>query len=209
MKTEKAIFIDWDGTLSQSRFWQSWRDNPDDAEQYRVIETALFRPTTPLLQDWMLGKLAAEQITDYLAERIDTPVATLLEALQSSCETMEVAAGALQVVGKARSIGHKVFIATDNMDTFSRWTVPALGLADKFDGILNSADIGAFKKDLGVDGASRFFAETFRTHAIDPSAAVLIDDSPNSRIVERFGMTFYKCNDTTETAQILEGILKQ
>lgn len=203
----KAIFIDWDGTLSQSRFWQAWCDDYTDSEKYQAIERVLFARPNDLLQNWMLGKFSAEQVVEQVAGQANLQAELCLDALRSSCEAMKVEPGALEAVEKLRAAGRLVFIATDNMDTFTRWTVPALGLGKIFDGILNSAELGVFKKDIDDASNSRFFAETFHRFNIDPHQTLLIDDSNNSRVVEEFGMNFQKVAKPSETVTTLESIL--
>jgi FMN phosphatase YigB (HAD superfamily) len=76
-----------------------------------------------------------------------------------------------------REQGIKVVLATDNMDAFCRWTVPAMHLGGIFDAILDSASLGVLKDDL-VGGRSPFFGPWLSDQRIAPSEAVLVDDSP-------------------------------
>jgi FMN phosphatase YigB (HAD superfamily) len=83
----------------------------------------------------------------------------------------------IDTVRAIRRSGVLVALATDNMDTFTRWTVPALGLGTLFDAILDSASLGTLKDDL-TDGQSRFFGPWLSANGIAPAEAVLVDDSP-------------------------------
>lgn len=205
--SEKAIFVDWDGTLSGSRFWQAWRDDAAELHKYRAIEQMVFGRDKRMMNGWMLGKLSAEQVVESVASKTGLLSVELMGELKASCEKMEVLPGIVAAIQESRAAGHRVFVATDNMDTFSRWTRPALKLDEVFDGILNSADIGFFKRDIDPYGRSLFFESSFRQFSIDPANAILIDDSANSQIVERFGMSLRKVSSPAETAAAIEGIM--
>jgi hypothetical protein len=64
----KVRFIDWDKTLSVSRFWGHWTDT--EPEYYSLIQTELFGSNAKWAQGWMRGKLSAEQITEQLSDAV-------------------------------------------------------------------------------------------------------------------------------------------
>ncbi len=72
----------------------------------------------------------------------------------------------------------KCVIATDNMDTFTRFTVPALRLSEHFDGILNSFERGVLKQDIDEQNPDRipFFDEYLREYNLQCEDVVLTDD---------------------------------
>ncbi len=181
-----TIFIDWDGTLSGSRFWQQWRDSTDNAlrERYAKLTQVLFVDNVAMVNDWMRGKLGAEYICDQLAVTLNMPSFEITQALQKSCEQMVIIEGALTKIAALRQLGNKVAIATDNMDTFSRWTVPMLNLEKAFDAILDSSQIGYLKNERDSHDASLFFG-----NIINGRTTVLIDDNPDLKNVRDFGMT--------------------
>ena len=45
----KVIFIDWDGTLSKSRFWEHWQT--DDSKNYNKIQQVLFIENLGMIHD--------------------------------------------------------------------------------------------------------------------------------------------------------------
>jgi hypothetical protein len=124
----------------------------------------------------MRGLYNSEQITEMSAPRVGIPADELLAELQYSCEHMGVDPALFEVVSELRAAGVAVILATDNMDTFSRWTVPALELERHFDSILNSFHIGALKADRDVSGRSPFFSPCLDSGCYSPPF-LLIDDS--------------------------------
>lgn len=191
----RVVFVDWSRTLSTSLFWQPRSGcRLSDADLARVERYVFGR--AELLRRWMVGEVSAEDVCALAAGRLGLAAADLLADLEDSCRRMEfddpASVEALQAI---RARGIKVVLATDNMDTFPRWTVPALHLGGIFDGILDSASLGVLKGDL-VDGRSPFFGPWLADQRILPAEAVLFDDSPpvsataigmQSRLVEHPG----------------------
>lgn len=94
-----------------------------------------------------------------------------------SCQQMTFVSSRIPVlVAALRARGCMVAVATDNMDSFPRWTVPALNVADFFDAILCSSSIGALKGDR--DGnRSPFFQDILHVWGVEPGETLLLDDS--------------------------------
>jgi len=173
----RVVFVDWYKTLSTSRFWQQrpgCRLTPEDSAR---VESWVFG-RAELLRQWMLGEVASEDVCALAAGRLGLAAADVLADLEHNCRRMEF--DDPSVVDALRAIrvqGIKVVLATDNMDAFCRWTVPALHLGDMFDAILDSASLGTLKDDLGR-GHSPFFSPWLSDQRIAPAEAVLVDDSP-------------------------------
>jgi len=126
----------------------------------------------------MRGAVASEDVCALTAGNLGLAAADLLADLKDSCRCFEFDDPAsVDAIRALRAQGIKVVLATDNMDAFSRWTVPALHLGGIFDAILDSASLGVLKDDR-VGGHSPFFGPWLTDHRIAPSEAVLIDDSP-------------------------------
>lgn len=173
----KVVFVDWHNTLSTSLFWQQRPGCRLSAAESAAVESYIFG-RAELVRQWMLGAAAAEEVCALAAADLGLAAADLVADLEHSCRSMEFGDPAsVDAVAAVREHGVKVVLATDNMDTFSRWTVPALQLRGAFDGILNSASLGALKGDV-VDGHSPFFGPWLSHNGVAPSEAVLLDDSP-------------------------------
>jgi len=173
----QVVFADWYKTLSASLFWQQQPGCRLSAADSGKVESYIFS-RGDLLRSWMLGCATAEDVCSQAAGDLGLAAADLLADLEHSCCTMEYYdPGSVEALRAVRKQGIKVVLATDNMDAFTRWTVPALQLNGIFDAILDSASIGSLKNDL-VDGYSPFFGPWLSDQRITPANAVLIDDSP-------------------------------
>lgn len=201
----KVIFIDWDGTLSKSRFWQHWLS--EDPESYNKIQQVLFVENPGMIQDWMRGFVSSELITAEIGLRAGLDSQILIKNLELSCRSMTfLYPEVLDIIQEKRQDGIKVVIATDNMDTFSRWTVPSLRLEQYFDGILTSADRGALKEDITQGGTSPFFHHYLTQNAIKPNEALWVDDRPVHKTAEKLGMQFTQIDPDHNVTQALKVI---
>lgn len=141
MKKSK-LFIDFDGTLCQDKFWRS-----ADLDVRNKIQEYLFQKNKDIVQRWMLGEYTSENIHAILADVLGMPFLELWKIFIDDCQKMEVSESTLKKIGTLRE-KYKVVLLTDNMDSFSRFTVPALSLDSHFDEIINSYDEKKSKKEL-------------------------------------------------------------
>lgn len=171
----KVAFLDWAGTMSHSVFWSDWRLSAP--QEWTLIQSELFA-NVDLVQAWMRGTFTAEEMVAPLAERSPLGPDGWMAELERSCRDMQLTDPSLgTILARIRAAGVKVVIATDNMDTFNRWTVPALGLREMADDILNSWSLGTLKNDRDAGSRSPFFHPWLERHGIDPTEAVLFDDA--------------------------------
>ena len=121
----KYVFIDWNGTLSDSKFW----DSIPSLDLFEKIQKSLFVKNKHFIKDWMRGKTQSEKIVESISNDIEEDAAFIFSELKKSCEQMKFASErTLPLISELRRKGSKVLIATDNMDTFKRWTAPTLKL---------------------------------------------------------------------------------
>jgi FMN phosphatase YigB (HAD superfamily) len=201
----KTIFIDWDGTLSASRFWEHWA--AEYPQKFAQIQLALFVQRPDLLNHWMIGQITAEICLAEVAAITHIEVIELLQGLEYSCQHMSfINDDSLTSIHQLRQKGVQVVIATDNMDTFHRWTTPALGLNTIFDHILNSAQLGTLKTTKDLDGTSLFFGKYLLHHHLKPGDTILIDDSPGNSIVQDFGIDYLKIDHGQDITSILNNL---
>lgn len=187
----KVIFIDWDGTLSNSRFWERWDLNSVDQPKYRTIQQLLFGADKSIIQDWMRGWQSVDMVLRHISNTTSLSYKDLYDELRYSCEHMQfINDDITNIVQQIRRKDIKVVIATDNMDVFRQWTIPALHLDKLFDGVIISDSQAAFKNELSSDGRSSFFDFYFKQQAIPPNETVLIDNSLDCSVVEEIGMNF-------------------
>ena len=169
------MFIDFDGTLCYDRFW---RGLPE--EQYKKVQKLLFGEDKSYLQDWMKGKRTAEEVNHLLAEQLGIPFEEIWTVFVRDAETMTASEKVLKVIGSLRE-KYTTILITVNMDSFSRFTVPALKLKDYFDDISNSYYEGKFKSD----NEGEIFRYYLKKYSAPVERSVLIDDS--TAACETFG----------------------
>jgi len=201
----KTIFIDWDGTLSHSRFWDRWIGT----DKYNSIQKALFVDGRDYIRLWMTGFMSYGQVLDYVESKTGIPYDELKEELEYSARHMKfIDDEVMSLVQELRSNGSKVIIATDNMDTFRLWSSPELELDMLFDGILTSDTRGALKSESYDNGTSRFFSHYLTQNGIRQGESVLIDNSLDAKSVESFGINFLHVNEIDSLNKHLKDLLR-
>lgn len=200
---KKIIFIDWYGTLSDSKFWDHL-----DSHSFELIGNSLFGSLKQLITPWMKGDLTSEEVVSRLSDDTNLSPEYLLKEFIVSCKHMVVPGSTLQLIKELREKDFKVYVATDNVDSFTRWTVPSLNLNNHFDGILNSSNIKSLKRDFGESGCSLFFHKFLTENDLEPDECILIDDSEDlNDQVKKFGIKYLKIDKSTELNNILKKLL--
>lgn len=197
MSTYKCVFLDWAFTLSNTLFWNHFND-PEHLHYptLQIIQATLFGKNASFkgINDWMRGKLSSEDVIAVICQQNPTiDPQFLLQELALSCSQMQFVSPQVPVyVRQLQAMGIQVVVATDNMDTFTRWTVPGLKLETIFDAVLNSYDLKALKKDRDSNGESAFFGNYLRTHQIKRGESVLIDDGDEQygQVIHSFGIDY-------------------
>lgn len=195
---KKALFIDFDGTICFDRFWMGI---PDLVMVW--INQNVFG-NSPLISDWMKGFKTSEQINRYIAHGTRYDYDKLWSLFVSKCENMFVDPDVLNQI-KFLSDRYTTVLITDNMDCFTRFTVPVLKLDTFFDVIASSSDYGVLKNDPDAT----FFKTIAEKHDIDLSRSYLIDNSRNTcELFERFGERSFITNSLQDTKDILNRLKK-
>lgn len=164
------VFIDFHGTLCHDLFWRSL-----PGEHQARIQSFLARDGHAMLTPWMRGELSAEAVNHKVAEATGMPFQSVWASFVRECETMHIQATALKAIDRLRQDA-VVLLVTDNMDCFSRFTVPALGLDRHFDGISNSSETGILK----ADGNGAIFRQLAEHWGMHEDACTLLDDSADA-----------------------------
>lgn len=134
-----VLFVDFHGTICHDLYWRSL-----PADRQHRLQAFLFRDNPHLVLDWMRGRYTAEQVNRLLADELGLPFSSLWQLFVADCRSMRVDAEILARLSTLRQAA-TVILITDNMDSFSRFTIPALGLDAVFDAICNSARAGRLK----------------------------------------------------------------
>lgn len=183
----KVVFVDWHKTLCSRVFFQFIKRR--NKKLFDKLEHRLFEemPLTKFI-DWMKGNLSKEDILKEICQD-DLNVQEISKLLQSSCEKMKFDRPDYKKwIKRLREKGKKVVIATDNVDVFEEFTVPALKLNKYFDEILCSSTLKCLKHDK--KGKKLAFFDDFLTkNNIKYEEAILLDDDEELiRFVKKFGM---------------------
>ncbi|QQR78973.1 MAG: hypothetical protein IPJ68_01735 [Candidatus Moraniibacteriota bacterium] len=199
-KDYKIIFFDWYKTLSHCDFWVQLKDPVHDRHHWHEnIVHFLFVENKELIQQWMRGRVDEGDMLRLVSEKFSYPVESLREDLAESCRTMTLLSEAiLPLVKGLREKGVRCVIATDNMDVFGKYVVPALKLDEHFDDVLVSFDQKALKFDVSQDGGSiPFFHEYLEKNRLTYRDALLLDDrADESGTYEKLGFDTFQAEDT-------------
>ncbi|MDR3491856.1 MAG: hypothetical protein P4M12_07445 [Gammaproteobacteria bacterium] len=173
----KTIFFDWNKTLSNSLFWDNLRDpNHERHDWHKNIINFVFVENKGLINDWMVAKFDEKYITKIISERFGYSEKLILEDLAESCMNMQLVSDeVLELINRLRGKGIKCVIATDNMDTFMKYTKLAMKLDCYFDDFLVSFDRGVLKFDAKGDSMP-FFDDYLKSNNLSYKDVLLIDD---------------------------------
>lgn len=199
---KKIVFIDWDGTLCWSRFWESLLKS--DLKFAEVVNN-FFVSDKEIVIDWMCGKFKSEEINKIISQKTGLPLDMIWRTFVSDCKKMKVDPEIVILIRELRK-KYSVVLITGNMDCFTRFTVPALKLNEMFDCIVNSADIGYFKTDYN----GKTFIDCLKRFNIDDiSSAYLLEDSLKTcTIFNQLGGTAFKINNKEDTVNCLKTLLE-
>ena len=212
MNTYKSLFIDWHNTLSISLFWGHLQDPVQTHHHlFRVLQPLPPDIHQTLFTPWMRGQVTSEEVIQAMAKQLSLDYELIWQEFIRGCQSMQLLSEEIpSLISQIRAKGTKVVIATNNTDSFSRWTVPSLQLHEIFDAILNSADVGGLKWDVNEKGQSLFFADFLQEHGIHPGESVLIDDNNSEMAQERthrFGIEYRRIEPRTGLVPELRGII--
>ncbi len=164
------LFIDFHGTLSKSYFWRSL-----DSDTREKIGKFLFTEPNLATRDWMKGVYTSEEVNQMIAKEFNLDYGILWSHFVNDCKTMDVPKEILLKIQYLRK-SYTVVLLTDNMDCFSRFTVPSLGLDRYFDRIANSAVEKILKN---VEGG-KWFLRLAEEYGASVKKCFLIDDSKHA-----------------------------
>lgn len=175
--------------------------------QFERAESWLFTEQKELRDAWMRGKETAESICARLSEQSGIPPHVLLKQLENDCRGLHLLPGAEEELRRIRSLGIRVILVTDNMDTFRRWTIPSQQLETVFDEIISSHEHAVRKHDVDERGEPALFARWLNTNGLKWSDAFLIDDGAEKHAdMRKHGLRIAIPHSQEETLQILKSI---
>ncbi len=207
-KTKNLVFIDFNGVISYDKFWKSLENEKHELHKFHEkIETFLFRENKTILIDWMIGKYTSEDVHKIISDKLNIPYNVFFKAFQEDCLNIDISEKILIQANKLKKY-YKVVLATDNMDSFDRFTLPNNELLIKsFDEIDNSYNTKIFKNS---DNGKYFLKKIADTGAVI-SNCILIDDSENNCNMFRSlgGMAFNVRGGEDAVIDVCKSILKR
>lgn len=159
----------------------------------------------------MRGVLTSEEVVDVVCQKTQLNPSSVLSELMLSCRQMQFVSPAIpQYISDLRAKGVTIVVATDNMDTFVRWTVPSLRLEMVFDDILCSSEVQGLKSDVDEAGRSVFFANYLHDHHIGRGESLLLDDGEEhfGNIIRQFGIEYQHVEPKVGLVPALQAVLK-
>lgn len=178
------LLIDFYRTLCHDKFWRSLGNELRDK-----IEHYIFGVNGVMANEWMQGRFTSEEINRKVAAEFTLDFEELWSKFVSDCTRMHIEQSNLDALQDLRK-KYSVVLVSDNMDSFIRFTIPALGLGNYFDEIVDSYS----QKELK---GRELFKRLITTYKTDIAQAVLIDDSRKLCAVftEMGGMAFCATNE--------------
>lgn len=179
------LFVDFNGVISYQNFWNSIYSEDHKLFNLRNdINTFVFVENKNFVKDWMVGLHTAEEAHDLIKEKFDIDKDYLFEIFKKDAETIDVSEKILLKLQDLKS-KYKVVMITDNMDTFTRFTLPNNPeISRTFDGIFVSFHTGKLKKtDEG-----KVFKNIVNLFDSKLEESILVDDSKsNCELFESIG----------------------
>lgn len=207
-----AIFIDWNGTLSPTKFWSQLEksEKQEDRNLFELWANTLFKNFKDKIVPWMKGLHTSEEMIDLIAKETKTDPNNIEREFIIGCEKMEYSSPNIpKLIQSLRNKSVLIAIASNNMDCFTRWTVPHLNLKSTFDEILNSYDLQALKHELDQNKQSLFFKNFFNKYSdIDPTKCEFIDDGEDKmNTITNLGIKYTRINTGYTLEHKLQNIL--
>ncbi len=186
-------------------FWSQLENkNHKYNNYYPIIQDWLFKKNKNLIPKWMRGELTYEQVCKYLANDNNLNYGIVRSSLEESCKNM--AFGSTKIIELTQNIKKqkiKVVIATDNMDTFRKFTIPSLSLNNIFDDFLISCELGILKYDT-MNNQIPFFDSYLKKNNLSYGDALLLDDSKDSSgVYHKLGFEIKLVKNSTDLLNYL------
>ncbi len=170
----QTVLFDFDGVLCKGRFYEKTL-LPDHSEIHDWIQMNIFG-NKEMVRDWMRNRVNSAEINELIAKNTGIECNFLNGLYEESIRRMKLEEEAIDLAESLKSSGKKIGIVTDNMDVFTKITIPNHRLNTLFDVIINSADHGLLKKDEN----GKLFDITLATLEEKIENSLMIDDSEST-----------------------------
>ena len=153
----------------------------------------------------MRGEHTSENIVKILSEDSGVAQDIILNELAESCRQMKYVSEEIpELINKIKNKGIKVVIATDNMDTFERFTIPSMEIGNLFDDFLISCKLKVLKEDIQEDSIP-FFDNYLNKYNLSYQDAVLLDDCIDTTgVYNKLGFQIIEITSSNKLIEILK-----
>ena len=141
----KCIVFDFGFTLSPDYYFNV--TPPECPQWHDTIQKVIFGEPG-IVTAWMKGELNSLDIAGILAKLFPMNAATIAATMEEGCRHLNFNQAVWNFAVAQKATGRKTALVTDNMDVFTKVVVPAHGLDQLFDVILNSADFHEIRKEF-------------------------------------------------------------
>ena len=199
------LFVDFNGVISYDPFWKSLLDkNHILNRDLQRIEDFVFKENFDLILDWMVGKYNSEDIHKIISKELDIDYTLLFDNFVSDCKKIDISE---KILNKLKSIksNYVLILATGNMDSFDRFTLPNNKyLYNFFDEIHNSFNFGLLK----TTNNGEYFKKIIKKYNLNPKNSYLIDDSNSTcKIFSDLGGTSFRTKTENDVLDIISNKL--
>jgi FMN phosphatase YigB (HAD superfamily) len=204
MRSASILFCDFNGVLSYKKYWDTLSNPRHKYNKYHsTIINYLFVENRKIFNEWMIGKYTLEEIHKLISQKTGIPYRFILNIFEDECRRLDVSKIILNKITALKDNYYRI-LATGNMDSFNRFTLPANPLLyEAFDEINNSYDLGILK----TTDNGRYFVEVCKRLEIPIENCVLIDDSPDiCKIFTNLGGTAYCVTGVDNVCKVVENL---
>ena len=153
----------------------------------------------------MLGKRSSEEINDFVSKNTNISYDRLWKIFVKDCETMCIDERIVENIKKLSAFTN-LFLVTDNMDCFNRYTLPNLKIKKFFKGIINSYDYGYLKSEEN----GSLYKLISENYDINLAKTCLIDNSEeNCNIFKNIGGNFHYVNEKNSFLKVSNDLLSK
>ena len=186
-KTQKILFVDFYGILSNTRFWFSLQ-NPEHKHHRYLADILKYTIVIILLFNIFVYEF--DELFDFFVK---------------DCEQIELSQNILDKL-QTLSDDYLRIMVTDNMDSFDRFILPANKiLQSSFHGINNSF----YVKKLKSDKNGEWFLDIANKYDIRIEDCILIDDSlQNCETFQKLGGKYYNSQTEEDVLSALNNFIK-
>jgi len=141
----KCIVFDFGFTLSSDYYFKI--SLPGCPQWHEIIQKFIFGEPS-ITVPWMKGELTTLDIAGVLSKHFLIDIPTIATTMEIGCQHLNFNPAVWDFAVAQKAAGRKTALVTDNMDVFTKVVVPAHGLDQLFDVILNSSDFHEIRKDV-------------------------------------------------------------